>query len=154
VIVLLSLVALAVSQHATRRAPQPIEPACLKCLCEVDSGCTNSNCTEDPDRFGGGPQCGWYKINKHYYRGCGGFGRQTKEPEDEAFERCASEKECAESCINLWLTFGLPCTPAEGEPEISLCESHARKHYGGPGGCWKPATNDYWQSVNECLKAK
>lgn len=64
------IVALLVSQHPTRRPPQPIEPSCLKCLCEVDSGCTNSNCTDDPDRFGGGPACGWYKMNKHYYRVC------------------------------------------------------------------------------------
>lgn len=56
--------------------------------------------------------------------------------------------------FQLWLTFGLPCTPAEGEPEITLCESHARKHFGGPGGCWKPPTTAYWQRVSECLKPK
>jgi len=153
IIVLLCIVAISMGQHATKRPYQPIEQDCLKCLCQADSGCTNANCMEEPTRYGGGKACGWYKINYNYYTGgCSQYGRQRDEPKEEAHERCASEKDCAEICINLWLVLGKQCDPAGGEPTISECERHARKHYGGPGGCWKPATDEYWKKVKTCLK--
>ncbi|KAK0401326.1 hypothetical protein QR680_015718 [Steinernema hermaphroditum] len=114
---------------------------CLDCICDVASGCKNAPCNPKTGT------CGYFQITLPYYEDCGTPGRNGNEPVENAWKRCAADKACSEKCVNAFVAkYSKNC------PNKGACEKMARLHDGGPTGCSKPATNDYWNKVKNCCK--
>lgn len=115
---------------------------CLRCICQVESGCRPLGCSWDVNSL----SCGYFQIKKDYYVDCRSPGRQSGESLESAWRRCANDYDCAARCIQNYVSrFGHKCGG------VGPCQRMARLHNGGPNGCRKSATNPYWAKVYNCL---
>ncbi|VDD98046.1 unnamed protein product [Enterobius vermicularis] len=108
-----------------------------------ESGCKPDGCEMDV----GSLSCGYYKIKRVYYVDCGEPGKRSGESTDTAWKRCADDYNCATTCVNnYYKRFSHGCNVA------GTCQKMARIHNGGPHGCEKQATIDYWNWVKSCCQ--
>ncbi|KAK0401663.1 hypothetical protein QR680_015903 [Steinernema hermaphroditum] len=114
---------------------------CLRCICEVESGCRAIGCNRDK----GSDSCGYYQIKLPYYIDCGTPGKQPGESNETAWRRCANDYNCATQCVNAYIKRYSEKCPGKGS-----CEKTARLHNGGPNGCNVGGTVGYWQKVQRC----
>uniref|UniRef100_A0A0K0EW39 lysozyme n=1 Tax=Strongyloides venezuelensis TaxID=75913 RepID=A0A0K0EW39_STRVS len=120
----------------------PVMDRCLPCICKQESECKAIGCKMDR----GSLSCGFYQIKLPYYKDCGEPGKKAGESTEIAWKRCADEFECATTCVKKYFQrYKAKC------PEKSYCEAMARLHNGGPNGCSKSSTDDYWNRIKRCL---
>ncbi|KAK0411878.1 hypothetical protein QR680_005895 [Steinernema hermaphroditum] len=114
---------------------------CLRCICEVESGCKPLDCKMDA----GSLSCGYYQIKLPYYQDCGTPDKKPGESVQTAWKRCSKDYNCATKCVQAYIKrYSSKCS-GKGS-----CEKTARLHNGGPNGCNKAATVGYWGKVKKC----
>jgi len=65
------------------------------------------------------------------------------------YQQCTKQYGCSETCIKAYMNrYATKC------PKPITCEDYARVHVGGPGGCTKPSTVYYWNTVKNCCNGK
>lgn len=109
-----------------------VSSACLRCICNVESGCRPIGCRYDVYSY----SCGYFQIKEKYWEDCGRPGA--------SFKACANDYTCASNCVRAYMKryIGGSGCPAN-------CESYARIHNGGPRGCRYPSTLSYWEKVHQ-----
>ncbi|RNA32748.1 lysozyme [Brachionus plicatilis] len=108
---------------------------CLKCLCFIESWCSDVGCVMDQ----GSLSCGWYQLKYEYWLDCGQPGGGWKE--------CSNSKNCAEGCVRAYMNrYSSFCSLG------STCAHMGRIHNGGPNGCANNNTEYYGWLIDRCLK--
>jgi hypothetical protein len=96
--------------------------SCLKCLCQVNSGCQNAPCKQDR----GSLSCGYFQLKSMYWTDCGRPGKD--------FESCAGNYECAESCVrNYFKKYASQLRQCVSGADF--CPTFARLHTYGAFSC-------------------
>lgn len=115
-----------------------IDANCLKCLCFIESWCSDVGCVMDE----GSMSCGWYQLKREYWIDCGQPGG--------SWETCANSKSCAEGCVKKYLKrYSSQCYADGG---LARCQDLARLHNGGPYGCKAKNTEYYGWLISRCLR--
>lgn len=123
-----------------------ITSGCMECICEASSGCNfDAHCSPGgPDTP---PSCGPFQLDHNYWRVAGRPGYRGDNRID--FERCASEKECAEETVNRFIRrMSFDCN----EDGVVDCLDYASIHRAGPKGCntqWF-LESKYWSDFEQC----
>ncbi|CAF1006915.1 unnamed protein product [Brachionus calyciflorus] len=113
-----------------------LDDQCLKCLCFIESWCSDVGCVQDQ----GSLSCGWYQLKYEYWLDCGQPGGGWKE--------CANSKRCAEDCVRAYMTrYSSFCSLGS-----SSCARLGRIHNGGPHGCSNNNTEYYGWLIDRCLR--
>ncbi|XP_022343938.1 lysozyme 2 [Crassostrea virginica] len=110
-----------------------ISDQCLRCICEVESGCRAIGCHWDVYSN----SCGYFQIKQGYWTDCGSPGH--------SMESCADNYNCASGCVRSYMDHYIKYNGC-----ADTCESYARMHNGGPNGCKSShhhATDNYWRLV-------
>ncbi|KAL5006432.1 hypothetical protein ScPMuIL_015239 [Solemya velum] len=126
----ISLLVLIGFANAARFHSGVVSQACMQCICDQESGCRQSGCRMDV----GSLSCGYFQIKQAYYTDCGSPGSDWK--------TCADDLDCASRCVQNYMRRYIGyshCT--------SNCQSFARIHNGGPHGCSRGSTVDYWNTM-------
>jgi hypothetical protein len=114
---------------------------CMECICEAASACDlNAKCTGLPlDETG--RHCGPYQLDGNYWRLGGRMGGD--------FERCVSDKECAEQTVTRFIRrMSFDCN----EDGVIDCLDYAAIHKAGPKSCnsqWL-LESKFWNSFEQC----
>ncbi|TKR87287.1 hypothetical protein L596_011705 [Steinernema carpocapsae] len=114
---------------------------CLECICEAESDCTPKECNMDE----GSLSCGFYQLKLDYYKDCGKPNQNAGESDEDAWKRCAMDKDCSIKCVNAYMDKYKDKCKDKGD-----CERTARQHNGGPDGCGASRTDWYWNKVKAC----
>ncbi|XP_064535968.1 lysozyme-like [Drosophila montana] len=121
-----------------------LNEVCLGCLCDAVSGCNQT-------RYCGDGACGLFHITRAYWADGGSLTLNNDSPQaEEAFVNCVSDPYCAANTIqNYMRKFGQDCN---GDDVVD-CYDYAAIHRLGGFGCKGELTQQYKNSLDECLKA-
>ena len=120
----------------------PVSAECLQCICEATSNCDfNIGCS--------GNTCGPYAMTWGYWNdGQRPVLYQDNSYADDAYPRCASDKECAEAAVqNYMLRYGHDCN---GDGQIT-CYDYAAIHRSGSYNCGAQLDNNYLNKLVNCM---
>lgn len=109
-----------------------VSSTCLRCICNVESGCRPIGCHYDVYSV----SCGYFQIKEGYWNDCGRPG--------SSFKACANDYTCASNCVRAYMKRYIG-----GSGCAANCESYARIHNGGPQGCRYSSTLNYWKKVQQ-----
>ncbi|XP_052692118.1 lysozyme-like [Crassostrea angulata] len=112
-----------------------ISSRCLRCICEVESGCKAIGCNWDVNS----ESCGYYQIKQNYWIDC-------KRP-GSSLSWCGDNSTCSTNCVKNYMSRYIKSNGCTAN-----CESYARMHNGGPKACdpnhyMHGRTNNYWRKV-------
>nr|XP_022306814.1 lysozyme 1-like [Crassostrea virginica] len=107
-----------------------VSQQCLKCICNVESGCRPIGCHWDVNS----DSCGYFQIKRAYWIDCGSPGGDWK--------ACANNLDCSSQCVQAYMARYHHYSGCSNS-----CQSFARIHNGGPRGCRHSNTAGYWRRV-------
>ncbi|XP_046861210.1 lysozyme 3-like [Xenia sp. Carnegie-2017] len=108
-----------------------VSSTCLRCICNVESGCrTSVRCGDN------GRSCGPYQIQYGYWTDASSPGR--------GYRQCVDTFFCAETTIQNYMNRYATYARLGHNP---TCEDYARIHNGGPNGYRSSSTLGYWQKI-------
>ncbi|KAJ8299659.1 hypothetical protein KUTeg_023719 [Tegillarca granosa] len=84
----------------------------------------------------GSDSCGYFQIKYNYWVDCGRPGGRWKS--------CAKNYYCASKCVQKYMNRYINARGCKRD-----CQSYARLHNGGPGGCLKDSTLRYWRKITQ-----
>ncbi|KAK2172107.1 hypothetical protein NP493_993g00043 [Ridgeia piscesae] len=112
---------------------------CMNCICEIE-GCSRNlgKCRDDK----GSDSCGPFQIKSPYYTDCYKPGSDWRS--------CTKQMGCSKICVVAYMRrYGNRCARMAGRSQAT-CQDFARVHNGGPKGCFRTSTLDYWKKILSC----
>jgi len=118
---------------------------CMGCICEHESGCQPIGCRMDE----GSLSCGYFQIKSPYYSDCLQYNTRNPSssyPVSLPWQSCGNDLTCSTNCVYDYMLRYAQTGCDGGAPD---CETFARIHNGGPGGC-NSGTDAYWAAIKKC----